>query len=87
MVIESKESVTDVPTATPRETIMVIESFDNVPVSSADIMGGPQGDQHTTMSSSTNLQEYRERSQLVNRTRVLETEAEVVSLRSELTRT
>ena len=36
---------------------------------------------------STNLQEYRERSQLFNRTRVLEAEAEVVSLRSELTGT
>jgi hypothetical protein len=70
--------------------------------SNADATGAPQVDQHTTMSTSTpmlvenvppvmqrkaNLQEYRKRSQLVDRTRVLEAEAEVVSLRSELTRT
>ena len=67
--------------------------------SNAYATGSPQGDQHTTMSTSTpmlvenvpsvmqrkaNLQEYWERSQLVDRTRVLEAEAEVVFLRSEL---
>jgi TolA-binding protein len=36
----------------PTETIQVIESTDNVPGSSVDSMGEPQGDQHITTSSS-----------------------------------
>ena len=39
----------------------------------------------SVMQRNANLQEYRERSQLVDQTRVLEAEAEGVSLRSELT--
>ena len=41
----------------------------------------------SVMQRNANLQEYRERSQLVDQTRVLEAEAEGVSLRSELTTT
>ena len=35
---------------------LVVESFDNVPGSSVDTMGGPQGDLHITMSYSLVLE-------------------------------
>ena len=45
IVEESKEALRDI----PAETIQVIELSDDVPGSSVDTMGGPQGDQHITM--------------------------------------
>ena len=52
VVIESKESLTGIPTATPSDTNQVVESSGDAPVSSVDTMSGSQGDQHTTMSAS-----------------------------------
>ena len=74
------EASDDVPVSTtmPTSTAMVVEG--NLPA----VQGT---NRYNLPPVSTNLQEYRERSQLFNRTRVLEAEAEVVSLRSELTRT
>ena len=50
---KSKESVTDIPTERPNEINQVVESSGEPQDSSADTMGGPQGDQDTTMSASS----------------------------------
>jgi cytoskeletal protein CcmA (bactofilin family) len=53
VIEESKESVTDILIERPNEINQVVESSGEPQVSSADIMGGLQGDQHTTVSASS----------------------------------
>jgi hypothetical protein len=74
------ESSDDVPALTTMSTSTATVVEGNLPV----VQGT---NRYNLPPVSTNLQEYRERSQLFNRTWVLEAEAEVVSLRSKLTRT